>query len=87
DLRRKSAAYQIVGTEATQWGGLFAELAGNVADAPPTHPTPLDQDGLLALFDSETTGADFVLEPATDADMRGKNAKPKVSLEVIYDDV
>ena len=32
------------------------------------------------------TGADFILEPATDADMRGKNAAPKESLEVIYDD-
>jgi len=85
DLRRKSAAYQIVGTSAGQWGALFAELAENVADAPPIHPTPLDQDGLLGLFDSKDTGADFVLEPATDEDMRGKNAKPKPSLEVIYD--
>ncbi|MEE4118292.1 MAG: AAA family ATPase, partial [Paracoccaceae bacterium] len=86
DLRRKSASYEIVGTNATQWGALFAELAENVAGAPPTHPTPLDQDGLLALFDSKDTGGDFVLVPATDADMRGKNAKPKESLEVVYDD-
>ncbi len=86
DLRRKSASYEIVGTDATQWGALFAELGTNVAEAPPTHPTPLDQDGLLALFDGKDTGADFVLEPATDEDMRGKNAKPKLSLEVIYDD-
>ncbi|MEM7423031.1 MAG: chlorophyllide a reductase iron protein subunit X [Pseudomonadota bacterium] len=85
DLRRKSAAYEIVGTDAEQWGGLFAELAVNVAEAPPTHPTPLDQDGLLALFDGKDTGADFVLEPATDADMRGKNAVFKPSLEVVYD--
>ena len=35
DLRRKSASYEIVGTDATQWGPLFAELAANVADAPP----------------------------------------------------
>lgn len=86
DLRKKSANYQIVGTAKSQWGDMFAGLAAAVADAPPVRPTPLDQDGLLALFDAEETGADFVLVPATDADMRGKNAKPKVSLEVIYDD-
>lgn len=85
DLRRKSAAYEIVGSDSTQWGGLFAELATNVAGAPPVHPEPLDQDGLLALFDGKDTGADFVLEPATDADMRGKNYLPKLSLEVVYD--
>ena len=49
-------------------------------------PRPLDQDGLLALFDSKETGGDVVLEPATDADMRGKYLQPAVSLEVIYDD-
>jgi 3,8-divinyl chlorophyllide a/chlorophyllide a reductase subunit X len=86
DLRRKSASYEIVGTNATQWGALFAELAENVAGAPPVHPTPLSQDQLLGLFDGKDTGADFVLEPATDADMRGKHATPKKSLEVIYDD-
>ncbi|RDC74121.1 chlorophyllide a reductase iron protein subunit X [Rhodovulum sp. 12E13] len=86
DLRRKSASYEIVGTDATQWGALFAELAENVAGAPPTHPTPLSQDDLIGLFDGKDTGADFVLEPATDEDMRGKNAKPKESLEVVYDD-
>lgn len=87
DLRRKSAAYEIVGTDETEWGGLFGELAENVAAAPPQHPEPLTQDGLIALFDGKETGADFVLEPATDADMRGKNAKPTVSLEVVYDEV
>jgi chlorophyllide a reductase subunit X len=86
DLRRKSANYQIVGTAAGPWGELFAELAENVAEAPPLRPTPLTQDGLLGLFDSKDTGGDVVLEPATDADMRGKNAKPKESLEVIYDE-
>jgi chlorophyllide a reductase subunit X len=86
DLRRKSASYEIVGSAETQWGSLFAELAENVAGAPPTHPTPLSQDGLLALFDGKDTGADFVLEPATDEDMRGKYSAPKESLEVIYDD-
>ncbi len=86
DLRKKSANYQIVGTAAGPWGALFAELAGNVGDAPPVRPSPLDQDGLLALFDSKDTGGDIVLEPATDTDMRGKNAAPKPSLEVVYDE-
>ena len=86
DLRKKSANYQIVGTQASQWGDMFAGLATAVADAPPVRPAPLDQDGLLGLFDAEETGANFQLVPASDADMRGKNAKPKVSLEVIYDD-
>ncbi len=86
DLRKKSANYQIVGTAASPWGALFAELGDNVAVAPPIRPNPLDQDGLLALFDSKDTGGDFVLEPATDADMRGKNAVLKDSLEVVYDD-
>ncbi|AWD20263.1 chlorophyllide a reductase iron protein subunit X [Pseudogemmobacter blasticus] len=85
DLRRKSANYLIVGSHATQWGPLFEELAINVADAPPLRPRPLSQDGLLGLFSAETTGADFVLEPATDEDMRGKYAGQKVSLEVVYD--
>jgi len=86
DLRRKSASYEIVGTNATQWGALFTELSENVAAAPPGHPAPLTQDELLGLFDGKDTGADFVLEPATDADMRGKYAEPKPSLEVVYDD-
>ena len=86
DLRKKSANYQIVGTAASQWGDLFAELANAVSIAPPVRPNPLDQDGLLALFDSKDTGGDYVLEPATDADMRGKYAAPKASLEVVYDD-
>ena len=87
DLRKKSANYQIVGSSASQWGDLFAGLGTAVADAPPVRPAPLDQDGLLGLFDSSETGGDVVLEPASDADMRGKNAKPKKSLEVVYDDV
>ncbi len=87
DLRKKSANYQIVGTDASQWGALFAELGMNVAVAPPVRPTPLTQDGLLDLFDGSETGADVVLEPATDIDMRGKNAAPQESLEVVYDEV
>jgi chlorophyllide a reductase subunit X len=86
DIRRKSANYQIIGTADSRWGPLFAELAGNVADAPPMHPTPLTQDGLLDLFSADQTGADFKLEAATEADMRGANWAPKPSLEVIYDD-
>ncbi|MCB6176870.1 chlorophyllide a reductase iron protein subunit X [Rhodobacter sp. Har01] len=85
DLRRKSANYLIVGSHATQWGALFEELAINVDVAPPLRPKPLSQDGLLALFSAETTGAGFVLDPATDEDMRGKYAGQKVSLEVVYD--
>jgi len=86
DLRKKSANYQIVGTGQGQWGPLFAELGMNVAEAPPLRPTALTQDELLELFDGSDTGAGVVLEPATDQDMRGKNAKPKENLEVIYDD-
>jgi chlorophyllide a reductase subunit X len=47
----------------------------------------LDQDGLLGLFDASQTGGDFVLEPATDQDMRGKFSEPKASLEIVYDEV
>ena len=87
DLRRKSANYQIVGSYESQWGPMFAELAEAVGIAPPVRPSPLSQDALLNLFDAETTGKDFVLVPATDADMRGKNAVLKKSLEVVYDHV
>ncbi len=86
DLRKKSANYQIVGTKQGQWGDLFTQLAEAVGEAPPVRPTPLDQDGLLNLFDSKDTGGDFVLVPATDTDMRGQHAKPKKSLEVVYDE-
>ena len=86
DLRKKSAIYQIVGTSKSQWGDLFTELAEAVTGAPPMRPKPLDQDGLLNLFDSKDTGGDVTLVPATDVDMRGKNAKPKASLEVVYDE-
>ena len=65
---------------------MFEALATNVAEAPPVRPTPLSQDGLLGLFDSKDTGGDYQLIPATDADMRGKYAAPKESLEVVYDD-
>jgi chlorophyllide a reductase subunit X len=86
DLRKKSANYEIVGDPAGEWGPLFAELATNVAVAPPQRPTPLTQDGLLNLFDGDDVGAGFVLEPATEADMRGGNLVEKASLEVVYDE-
>ncbi|KQI69858.1 chitin-binding protein [Loktanella sp. 3ANDIMAR09] len=86
DLRKKSANYQIVGTHKSQWGPMFEGLAEAVGIAPPVRPTPLDQDGLLALFDSKDTGGDYELVPATDTDMRGKHGAIKDSLEVIYDD-
>ncbi|MFN3371704.1 MAG: chlorophyllide a reductase iron protein subunit X [Sphingomonadaceae bacterium] len=85
DLRRKSANYQIVGRPDGEWGPLFAELAENAANAPPVLPTPLDQDGLLALFKPEDVGREVVLKPATQADMRGGNWAPRPSLEVVYD--
>jgi chlorophyllide a reductase subunit X len=50
-------------------------------------PTPLSQDGLLELFSSETTGRDFILTPATEADMCGATSIDKPSLEVVYDTV
>ncbi|MEL6585020.1 MAG: chlorophyllide reductase iron protein subunit X, partial [Pseudomonadota bacterium] len=70
----------------SQWGALFAELGMNVANAPPVRPAPLSQDGLLELFDGSETGAGVELVPATQEDMRGANAKPVESLEVIYDE-
>jgi 3,8-divinyl chlorophyllide a/chlorophyllide a reductase subunit X len=87
DIRRKSAAYQIVGTSESRWGSLFSDLAENILGSVPNRPKPLSPDGLLGLFSAKDTGGDIVLEPATDADMRGKNYSPKPSLEVVYDDV
>jgi chlorophyllide a reductase subunit X len=87
DIRRKSANYQIIGIPGGEWGPLFGELATNVAEAPPLHPAPLDQDGLLGLFKGETVGRDVVLTPATMADMCGTDAVSRPSLEVIYDTV
>jgi chlorophyllide a reductase subunit X len=85
DIRKKSANYQIIGTSESQWGSLFAELAENVANAPPVRPTPLDQDGLLGLFKPEDTGGNVTLRPASQADMRGGNWAPKPTLQVVYD--
>jgi 3,8-divinyl chlorophyllide a/chlorophyllide a reductase subunit X len=87
DIRRKSANYQIIGRPDTEWAPLFEELAINVADAQPTHPRPLTQDGLLGLFKPEDTGGNVELVPATQADMRGGVFEEKPSLEVVYDQI
>ena len=87
DIRRKSANYQIVGRPGGEWGSLFEQLATNVAEAPPVHPKPLTQDGLLGLFKADVVGRDVKLEPATLEDMCGVSAIEKPSLEVVYDAV
>ena len=87
DIRRKSANYQIVGMPGGEWGPLFEELALNVDLAPPVRPTPLTPDGLLDLFDSQTTGRDYVLQPATMEEMCGVSHIAKPSLEVVYETV
>ncbi len=87
DIRRKSASYQIIGRPDGEWGPLFAELAQNVADAPPVRPKPLTQDALLGLFSADTVGRDVVLQPATMEDMCGVDHIAKPSLEVVYDAV
>jgi chlorophyllide a reductase subunit X len=87
DIRRKSASYEIIGRPGTQWGPLFETLATNVGAAPPVRPTPLSQDELLALFSSESTGRNVVLDPATEFDMCGKTESNKPSLEVVYETV
>jgi len=86
DIRRKSAAYDIIGRPGTQWGPLFETLATNVGLAPPVRPKPLSQDELLGLFSGSAVGRDVVLEPATLFDMVGKTESFKPSLEVVYDD-
>ena len=85
DIRRKSASYEIIGRPDGDWGELFGGLAQAVADSEPQHPTPLSQDGLLALFDSENTEP-FPMRPATVADLCGKTSIVKPTLEVIYDE-
>ena len=87
DIRRKSANYEIIGRPESEWGAMFAELAENVATAPPQRPTPLDQDGLLGLFSGDAVGRNVVLEPASLEDMCGGTLIVKPSLEVIYDAV
>jgi len=86
DIRRKSAAYQIVGTPGGTWAPLFEELGVNAAEAPPLRTQPLSQDELLNLFSSDAVGRDVVLEPATIEDMCAAGSLDKPSLEVIYDE-
>ncbi|MFZ9244470.1 MAG: chlorophyllide reductase iron protein subunit X, partial [Burkholderiaceae bacterium] len=85
DIRRKSASYEIIGRPEGQWGPMFADLASNVATAPPVRPKPLSQDELLGLFSGSAVGRDVVLEPATVFDMMGREDVAKPSLEVVYD--
>ncbi len=87
DIRRKSASYQIVGDPSDRWGPMFSGLADNMMSAPPRQPTPLDQEGLLGLFSSEETGADYILEPALPEDMCDPSIISKPSLEVVYDNL
>lgn len=86
DIRRKSASYEIIGRPEGTWGPLFAGLATQVAEAPPVRPRPQSQDDLLGLFSAEVTGRDFQMQPATLADMVGREVLVKPSLEVIYDE-
>ena len=85
EIRRKSANYEIVGIPGGTWGPMFETLAMNVAKAPPVRPKPLSQDGLLGLFKGDAVGRGVVLEPATQADMRGHEVVEKPSLEIVYD--
>lgn len=70
DIRRKSASYEIIGRPDGVWGALFAELATNVAEAPPRRPKPQTQDQLLSLFSGSAVGRDVVLQPATLVDIQ-----------------
>jgi len=84
-IRRLSAAYEIVAQPEGQWGPLFEALAVQVDIAPPIHPKPLTQEGLLSLFKGDVVGRDVTLIPATAEDMGGMLAANKPSLEVIYE--
>ena len=85
DIRRKSAAYEIIGKPDGQWAPMFETLTMNVAQAPPVRPKPLSQDDLLGLFSGDVVGRNVVLEPATVVDMVGRETVVKPSLEVVYD--
>lgn len=85
DIRRKSANYEIIGTPGGRWAPMFEDLARAAAEAPPVRPTPLSQDQLLGLFKGEAVGRGVVLQPATLADMCGKESIEKKSLEVVYE--
>ena len=66
---------------------MCAELAHNVAEAPPVRPKPLTQDGLLGLFKADAVGRGVVLEPASFEDMCGGTVVERPSLEGVYDNV
>jgi chlorophyllide a reductase subunit X len=87
DIRRKSANYEIIGRPGTAWAPMFEQLAEQVAQAPPVRPTPLTHDALLGLFKGDSVGRGVVLQPATQADMRGRAVIEHKSLEVIYETV
>ncbi len=87
DIRRKSANYQIIGHPEDRWGPLFEQLATALGEAPPVLPEPLDQDGLIGLFDGSETGGDFQLEPASIEDMCAASTINRPSLEIVYDEV
>lgn len=86
DIRKKSASYQIIGEPGGAWGPMFEDLAQNVAESQPQHPTPLTQDELLALFDSDDSMKEFPMRPATIADLCGKKFLETPTLEVVYDE-
>jgi chlorophyllide reductase subunit Y len=86
DIRRKSANYQIVGKPDGEWAPLFEALPIKVAEAPPKLPEPLDQDGLLNLFSSET-GAAWCWSLQQRPTCAAARCTIKPSLEVIYDNV
>jgi 3,8-divinyl chlorophyllide a/chlorophyllide a reductase subunit X len=87
DIRRKSANYEIIGRPGGDWASVFEGLASQVATAPPLRPAPLTHDALLGLFAGSAVGRDVVLDPATQADMRGVTVIERPSLEVVYDEV
>jgi chlorophyllide a reductase subunit X len=86
DIRRKSAAYQIVADPEGRWGPLFAGLGDAVAEAPPLRAKPMTNDELLTLFASDEEGRNVPMEPARIEDMCDLAALEKPSLEVVYDD-
>ena len=87
DIRRKSANYQIVGYPGGAWGSTFEALANNLCEAPPVQPTPLSQDALIGLFETEDCADESLMIPAARADMCATSKLEKPSLEVIYDTV
>ncbi len=87
DIRRKSASYEIIGYPDSPWGSMFADLVTGIEQSKPEHPTPLSQDELLGLFSGSDEDARVEMQPATSAELRGKNFVDAPSLEVIYDEV